>query len=66
MDRIVAEYRDPKLTGEGAMQRFSREHNRDIERLEDGEFQFVDGLNIYKPVMVAGGWNIVVTAEGGL
>lgn len=61
--RTITEYRDPRLTGEGAIERFAAQEGREIERLDDGDFRFVDGVKVYRPVMVASGWQIVVVRE---
>lgn len=62
-ERIVAEYPNCKLTGEAAMKYFAMQEGRELERLEDGAFRFVDGVKTYKPVMVAKGWRIVCVRE---
>lgn len=62
-DRTVAAYHDPKLTGVGAMERYAHQERRELKQLPDGEFRFVDGFKVYKPVMVAGGWQIIVVRE---
>lgn len=64
--RIVAEFFDPKLTGEGACDRYAIQEGRVIDRLNplpDGQFRFNDGIKTYKPVMFSGGWRIVCVKE---
>jgi hypothetical protein len=65
--RTVAHYHDPKLTGVGAMERYAQQEGRliDVDSIRDGDgtFRFADGIKVYKPVMVANGWKIVVVSE---
>jgi hypothetical protein len=58
-DKTVAEYREPKMTGQGAMERYAAQEGRELKPLDDGEFRFVDGWKHYKPVMMKDGWKIV-------
>lgn len=58
--RTVAEYRDPKLTGQGAMERYAAQEGRELKPLDGGEYRFVDGWKTYKPVMMKDGWKVVV------
>lgn len=61
--RTITEYHDPRLTGEGAIERFAAQEGREVERLPDGDFRFADGVKTYRPVMSATGWKIVVVRE---
>jgi hypothetical protein len=58
-DKTVAEYHDPKLTGQSAMERYAAQEGRELKPLDDGEFRFIDGWKHYKPVMIKDGWKIV-------
>jgi hypothetical protein len=59
-NRVVAEFNNPKLTGVGAMEWYAAQEGRELIDLGDGTYHFVDGVYIYKPVMVKAGWQIRV------
>lgn len=64
-ERQVAEFHDQTLTGVGAMERFAREAGRSFASMtRRGDlWQFEDGVNVYKAVMVKGGWRILEIEE---
>lgn len=57
---VRAEFNDPKLTGLAAMQWFADQEGRELVNHANGTFGFVDGINIYKPLMTKTGWKIII------